>query len=125
MMRHVWITALFLSTTACFCGTRGCGSCGPDDDDGCDSSSDDTGCGGSGDVGAPCSGANQGAANAVCSQSISLNSSALSIGRGRRDIENLTLGVGDRQLDVNILAPGRDHPRLRYHLCNVVGEHFE
>jgi pimeloyl-ACP methyl ester carboxylesterase len=43
-----------------------------------------------GNVGAPCSGATQAQANDQCSQSISLDSSALSIGRGRRDIENLT-----------------------------------
>ena len=43
-----------------------------------------------GNVGAPCSGTTQTAANAVCTQSINLDSTALSIGRGRRDIENLT-----------------------------------
>jgi pimeloyl-ACP methyl ester carboxylesterase len=43
-----------------------------------------------GNVGAPCSGANQSAADATCSQSINLDSTALSVGRGRRDIENLT-----------------------------------
>jgi len=37
-----------------------------------------------GKVGAPCT------SNAQCSQAINLDSSALSIGRGRRDIENLT-----------------------------------
>lgn len=43
-----------------------------------------------GNVGAACSGANQAAANAQCSQAISLNSTQLSVGRNRRDIENLT-----------------------------------
>ena len=43
-----------------------------------------------GDVGAACSGASQAAADATCSQAISLDSTALSVGRGRRDIENLT-----------------------------------
>jgi pimeloyl-ACP methyl ester carboxylesterase len=37
-----------------------------------------------GNVGAPCT------SNAQCSQAVNLDSSALSIGRGRRDIENLT-----------------------------------
>ncbi len=41
-------------------------------------------------VGAPCSGATQAAADATCSKAINLNSTALSVGRGRRDIENLT-----------------------------------
>jgi pimeloyl-ACP methyl ester carboxylesterase len=41
-----------------------------------------------GNVGASCTG------NAQCSQSINLDSSALSIGRGRRDIENLTQAAG-------------------------------
>jgi hypothetical protein len=43
-----------------------------------------------GNIGAACSGATQAQANAVCTQSISLNSTALSVGRGRRDIANLT-----------------------------------
>jgi len=43
-----------------------------------------------GNVGAACSGANQTAADATCNQAINLDSTALSIGRGRRDIENLT-----------------------------------
>jgi pimeloyl-ACP methyl ester carboxylesterase len=43
-------------------------------------------------VGAPCGGANfsQSIADAQCSEVISLDSTALSVGRGRRDIENLT-----------------------------------
>jgi hypothetical protein len=43
-----------------------------------------------GDVGAACSGATQAAADATCSQGVNLDSTALSVGRGRRDIENLT-----------------------------------
>jgi hypothetical protein len=43
-----------------------------------------------GNVGAACSGATQAAANATCGQSVNLDSTALSVGRGRRDIENLT-----------------------------------
>ena len=45
-----------------------------------------------GNVGAPCggSGQTQATADAQCSQAISLDSTALSVGRGRRDIENLT-----------------------------------
>lgn len=43
-----------------------------------------------GNVGAACSGATQAQADAVCTQSVSLDSTALSVGRGRRDIENLT-----------------------------------
>jgi pimeloyl-ACP methyl ester carboxylesterase len=43
-----------------------------------------------GNVGAACSGGTQAQANQQCQMSISLDSSALSIGRGRRDIENLT-----------------------------------
>ena len=43
-----------------------------------------------GNVGAPCAGTTEGAANRDCSQGFGLDSSALSIGRGRRDIENLT-----------------------------------
>jgi pimeloyl-ACP methyl ester carboxylesterase len=43
-----------------------------------------------GHVGAPCSGTSQSAADGMCTQSISLDSTALSVGRGRRDIENLT-----------------------------------
>jgi pimeloyl-ACP methyl ester carboxylesterase len=48
-----------------------------------------------GNVGASCS------ANAQCSQSINLDSSALSVGRGRRDIENLTQAAN---IDVPVLA---------------------
>jgi len=47
-----------------------------------------------GNVGAACSGANQTAANAQCSQSINLDSTQLSVGRNRRDIENLTQAAG-------------------------------
>jgi pimeloyl-ACP methyl ester carboxylesterase len=43
-----------------------------------------------GRVGAPCSGTTQANANAVCTVAIDLDSTALSVGRGRRDIENLT-----------------------------------
>ncbi len=43
-----------------------------------------------GNVGAACSGGTQAAADATCTQAISLDSTALSVGRGRRDIENLT-----------------------------------
>jgi hypothetical protein len=48
-----------------------------------------------GSVGAVCS------SNAQCSQSLNLDSSALSIGRGRRDIENLTQAAG---IDVPVIA---------------------
>jgi hypothetical protein len=48
-----------------------------------------------GNVGASCT------TNAQCSQSVSLDSSALSIGRGRRDIENLTQAGA---IDVPVLA---------------------
>jgi hypothetical protein len=50
-----------------------------------------------GNVGAPCSTAAQ------CSQSVNLDSSALSIGRGRRDIENLTQAAN---IDVPVFAVG-------------------
>ena len=50
-----------------------------------------------GNVGAMCS------SNAQCSQSVNLDSSALSIGRGRRDIENLTQAAG---IDVPVIAVG-------------------
>jgi pimeloyl-ACP methyl ester carboxylesterase len=44
-----------------------------------------------GNVGAACSGATQAAADATCgNQAVNLDSTALSVGRGRRDIENLT-----------------------------------
>jgi pimeloyl-ACP methyl ester carboxylesterase len=43
-----------------------------------------------GNVPAACSGATQAAANAQCSQSINLDSTQLSVGRSRTDIENLT-----------------------------------
>lgn len=48
-----------------------------------------------GNVGAPCT------TNAQCSQSVNLDSSALSIGRGRRDIENLTQAAG---IDIPVIA---------------------
>jgi len=50
-----------------------------------------------GNVGASC------AANADCSQAINLDSSALSIGRGRRDIENLTQAAN---IDIPVIAFG-------------------
>jgi hypothetical protein len=50
-----------------------------------------------GNVGATC------AADSECSQSINLDSSALSIGRGRRDIENLTQAAA---IDVPVIAFG-------------------
>jgi pimeloyl-ACP methyl ester carboxylesterase len=50
-----------------------------------------------GNVGAPCT------TNANCSQSINLDSSALSIGRGRRDIENLTQAPS---IDIPVIAFG-------------------
>jgi pimeloyl-ACP methyl ester carboxylesterase len=50
-----------------------------------------------GDVGASCT------SSADCTQSIGLDSSALSIGRGRRDIENLTQAGG---IDVPVIAVG-------------------
>jgi pimeloyl-ACP methyl ester carboxylesterase len=50
-----------------------------------------------GNVGAACT------ADAQCSQSIGLDSSALSIGRGRRDIENLTQGVN---INIPVIAFG-------------------
>jgi pimeloyl-ACP methyl ester carboxylesterase len=48
-----------------------------------------------GNVGASCAG------NAACSQSINLDSSALSNGRGRRDIENLTQAAN---IDIPVIA---------------------
>jgi pimeloyl-ACP methyl ester carboxylesterase len=50
-----------------------------------------------GDVGASCT------ADGQCSQSINLDSSALSIGRGRRDIENLTQAAA---IDIPVIAFG-------------------
>jgi pimeloyl-ACP methyl ester carboxylesterase len=50
-----------------------------------------------GNVGAPCSSGNQ------CSQSVGLDSSALSIGRGRRDIENLTQAAN---IDIPVIGFG-------------------
>jgi hypothetical protein len=50
-----------------------------------------------GNVGAPCSTANN------CSQSVGLDSSALSIGRGRRDIENLTQAAN---IDIPVIGFG-------------------
>ena len=43
-----------------------------------------------GNVGAACTGATQAAADATCNQGVNLDSTPLSVGRGRRDIENLT-----------------------------------
>ena len=37
----------------------------------------------------------------------------------------LALGIGDGNLDVDVLAPGRDLARLLLHLVEVVGEHLE
>lgn len=56
-----------------------------------------------GNVGAACSGGTPAAANAQCSQSINLDSSLLSIGRGRRDIENLTQAAN---VDIPVIAFG-------------------
>jgi pimeloyl-ACP methyl ester carboxylesterase len=56
-----------------------------------------------GNVGAPCEGLTQQAANEQCSQGISLDSTALSVGRGRRDIENLTQAAN---IDVPVIAFG-------------------
>ena len=56
-----------------------------------------------GNVGAACSGATQAQADAQCSQSINLDSTALSVGRGRRDIENLTQAPS---IDVPVIAFG-------------------
>ena len=50
-----------------------------------------------GNVGAAC------AANADCSQSVNLDSTALSVGRGRRDIENLTQAAS---IDIPVIAFG-------------------
>ena len=50
-----------------------------------------------GNVGAPCS------ADAQCSQSVNLDSSALSVGRGRRDIESLTQAAN---IDIPVIAFG-------------------
>jgi len=50
-----------------------------------------------GNVGASC------ANNAACGQAISLDSTALSVGRGRRDIENLTQAPA---IDLPVLAIG-------------------
>jgi len=35
------------------------------------------------------------------------------------------LRVGDRDLDVDVPAPGGDLPRLHFHLAEIVGENFE
>jgi pimeloyl-ACP methyl ester carboxylesterase len=56
-----------------------------------------------GNVGASCAGANQAQADAQCSQAISLDSTALSVGRGRRDIENLTEAAN---VDIPVIAFG-------------------
>jgi pimeloyl-ACP methyl ester carboxylesterase len=50
-----------------------------------------------GNVGAPC------AADGDCSQAINLDSTALSVGRGRRDIENLTQAAN---IDIPVIAFG-------------------
>jgi pimeloyl-ACP methyl ester carboxylesterase len=56
-----------------------------------------------GKVGAACSGATQAAADGTCSQAINLDSTALSVGRGRRDIENLTQAAN---VDIPVIAFG-------------------
>jgi pimeloyl-ACP methyl ester carboxylesterase len=56
-----------------------------------------------GNVGAPCAGENQAAADAQCSQSVDLDSAELSVGRGRRDIENLTQAAN---IDIPVIAFG-------------------
>jgi pimeloyl-ACP methyl ester carboxylesterase len=56
-----------------------------------------------GNVGAPCAGAMQPDADAQCSQGISLDSTALSVGRGRRDIENTTQAAN---IDIPVIAFG-------------------
>lgn len=56
-----------------------------------------------GNVGASCSGANQSAANAACSQSVNLDSTALSVGRDRPDIENLTQAAN---IDIPVIGFG-------------------
>jgi pimeloyl-ACP methyl ester carboxylesterase len=56
-----------------------------------------------GNVGAACQGSTQAAADAQCSQGISLDSTALSAGRGRRDIENLTQAAN---VDIPVIAFG-------------------
>jgi len=54
-------------------------------------------------VGAPCGGANfsQSLADGQCSEVVSLDSTALSVGRGRRDIENLTQAAN---IDVPVIS---------------------
>jgi pimeloyl-ACP methyl ester carboxylesterase len=56
-----------------------------------------------GNVGAACggSGLTQAQADAQCSQAISLDSTALSVGRGRRDIENLTQAAN---IDIPVIS---------------------
>ncbi len=56
-----------------------------------------------GDVGAACSGGTKAEADAQCTQSISLDSTALSVGRNRRDIENLTQAA---QIDIPVISFG-------------------
>jgi pimeloyl-ACP methyl ester carboxylesterase len=56
-----------------------------------------------GNVPAACSGATQAAADAQCNQSINLDSTALSVGRGRRDIENLTQAAN---INIPVIAFG-------------------
>jgi hypothetical protein len=54
-------------------------------------------------VGAPCGGANfsQSLADGQCSEVVSLDSTALSVGRGRRDIENLTQAAN---IDIPVIS---------------------
>jgi pimeloyl-ACP methyl ester carboxylesterase len=56
-----------------------------------------------GNVGAACGGGTQAVADAQCGQAISLDSTALSVGRGRRDIENLTQAAN---VDIPVIAFG-------------------
>jgi hypothetical protein len=56
-----------------------------------------------GNVGAPCAATMQAAADAQCNQSVDLDSTELSISRGRRDIENLTQAAN---IDIPVIAFG-------------------
>jgi pimeloyl-ACP methyl ester carboxylesterase len=56
-----------------------------------------------GNVGAACVGTSQALADAQCNQAIDLDSTALSVGRGRRDIENLTQAAN---INIPVIAFG-------------------
>lgn len=56
-----------------------------------------------GNVGAACGGGTQAAADAQCTQGINLDSTALSVGRGRPDIENLTQAAN---IDIPVICFG-------------------